>query len=531
MLLLGPDGDIEIRLTAPAALHAPWEALDDGFQSWSLPASIPIEILGETARRVGTPCVALVQLGMTGNRDVVVDLEACGALAVDSPQAHADEVIAALAAGLATSPYAEIAHVITVALDQAAVFGHRNAHHAASPAAALELAMSLVGTAAIADRSTFSLRSLRTGGEMWEPAIVLVAGEPTRDAAAMFDRLPGAGHGIGVVAAVRSDKCLDVPARLVGRPHGWTFAAFGTSIDLTPVGVATDELAALAEMLDDAAAPLTFDEPLTWAPDVSDSAAVVETFEPMGHQIIVRLMGGVDVVSVDGQAGGFERSKTVELIAWLATHRHASTRSAARTALWDLDVRDATFANVVSEARRGLGRLVPPLQDEEWLARTLTDQLPLHRGVVTDADLIEERLAAARVQAPAQAVATLRPAAELIRDMPFAGTGYLWPDAEGITSNLVLLATGVAAELAGHALSLGDIDLVFWATGQGLKVLAGHEELIGLRMRAHARAGDLAGVRQEWESYERVIVADAWSDGEPAPKLLALRRELLTSPT
>jgi hypothetical protein len=155
----------------------------------------------------------------------------------------------------------------------------------------------------------------------------------------------------------------------------------------------------------------------------------------------------------------------------------------------------------------------------------------LHEDVVTDAELMEERLQAARLQPPAHAVETLRPAAELIRDMPFAGTSYLWPDAEGITSNLVLLATGIAAELAGHALSLGDIDLVFWATGQGLKVLAGHEELIGLRMRAHARAGDLAGVRQEWESYERVIVADAWSDGEPAPKLLALRRELLTSPT
>jgi hypothetical protein len=72
---------------------------------------------------------------------------------------------------------------------------------------------------------------------------------------------------------------------------------------------------------------------------------------------------------------------------------------------------------------------------------------------------------------------------------------------------------------------------VFWATGKGLRVLPGHEELIALRMRAHARAGDLAGVRQEWESYERVLVADAWSDGEPAPKLLALRRELLSPST
>jgi hypothetical protein len=61
-----------------------------------------------------------------------------------------------------------------------------------------------------------------------------------------------------------------------------------------------------------------------------------------------------------------------------------------------------------------------------------------------------------------------------------------------------------------------------------LKVLAGHEELIALRMRAHAAHGDLAGVRQEWESYERALIADPWSAAEPAPKLVALRRELLS---
>ena len=48
-------------------------------------------------------------------------------------------------------------------------------------------------------------------------------------------------------------------------------------------------------------------------------------------------------------------------------------------------------------------------------------------------------------------------------------------------------------------------------------------------MRAHARAGDLSGVRLEWESYERVLDADPWSDGEPAPKLVLLRRQLLSS--
>jgi two-component SAPR family response regulator len=269
------------------------------------------------------------------------------------------------------------------------------------------------------------------------------------------------------------------------------------------------------------------------APSATDDDAEAEAsgFEPRPHEIVVGLIGGVEVHARSGEAGMFERSKTVELIAWLTTHRDRATRSGARTALWDLDVRDATFANVVSEARRALARLVPPPDGEEWVGRTLTEQLPIHDLVVTDAELVEDRLAHARVQPPGQAIETLRPAVELVRDMPFAGTGYLWPDAEGITSNLVLLAITATAEFAGHALSLGDTDAVFWATGKGLRVLPGHEELIALRMRAHARAGDLAGVRQEWESYERVLVADAWSDGEPAPKLLALRRELLSPST
>ena len=225
----------------------------------------------------------------------------------------------------------------------------------------------------------------------------------------------------------------------------------------------------------------------------------------------------------------FERSKTLELIAWLTMHRDRSTRTGARTALWELDVRDATFANVVSEARRAMARHVEPPAGEEWLGRTLTEVLPLHGGVVADVDLVRARLDHARLQPPELAIETLRPAVDLIRDMPFAGTGYLWPDAEGITSNLVLLATSAATELAGHYLSMGDVDGVFRATGQGLKVLPGHEELIALRMRAHARAGDLSGVRLEWESYERVLNADPWSDGEPAPKLVVLRRELLSS--
>jgi hypothetical protein len=345
------------------------------------------------------------------------------------------------------------------------------------------------------------------------------------DLSTVLSTFPAGGHGVAIVATTGPEADIDAGGRIRAGVDEWTLDAFGLSFALDPIGMSLNDLAAVTDLLVDAGEPV-----VDVVPSDAGETPAGEPFIEREHSIVVRLMGGVDVVDVSGAPGKFERSKTVELIAWLATHREKSTRTAARTALWELDVRDATFANVVSEARRALGRLVVPTDDEEWLERTLTEQLPLHESVVTDADLVEDRLNAARLQPPAQAIVTLGPAAEMIRDMPFAGTSYLWPDAEGITSNLVLLATGVATELAGHALSLGDIDLVFWATGRGLTVLPGHEELIGLRMRAHARAGDLAGVRQEWESYERVIVADAWSDGEPAPKLLALRRELLSAP-
>jgi hypothetical protein len=527
------DGDVTLRLTGAADLPAPWTGA--GAQ-WCLGAEVPVEILRHDARRVGQPCIALVQLGTTdGGTEILIDLEACSVLAVDADARQALDVVTALVAGLASSMYAETAHVIAVAIPPAALLGHRNGNVAATVDDALHQAAMIVGTTAQQERPTFELRSLRTGGEAWEPAVVL-AGSPLVDQC-----VPQPGPGVALVVPVSRQGGLDAPVRLVGSDVGWELRGFGTAVTLTPLGLSTADLTLIESLLEEADRPLVLadsgesdrgdmvdDEIDDDDDDDDDEVGDDDDEDAEAHAIVVGLLGGVEVRDTTGQPARFERSKTVELIAWLATHRDRSTRTGARTALWELDVRDATFANVVSEARRGLARLVPPPDGEEWVGRTLSEQLPLHARVVTDAELVRTRLDRARLQPPDQALRTLRPAVELIRDMPFAGTSYLWPDAEGITSNLVLLAMSAATEFAGHALSVGDIDGVFWATGRGLQVLPAHEELIGLRMRAHARAGDLAGVRQEWEAYERVLVADTWSDGEPAPKLLALRHELLS---
>jgi nucleoid-associated protein YgaU/two-component SAPR family response regulator len=518
----GADGDVELTLTASAALPAPWTG--DG-PCWRLPGAVPIELVAEPARSVGAPCVALAQVGVDGEgRDVLVDLEAAGLLAVAAPAESADAVVRGIAAGLAGSLFAEVANLIGVGIDEAAFLEHRHAHLAAHVDEAFELAATLLGTTGSARQPTFALRARHTGGEAWEPAVVLagsaVAGEVTVDLARTAARRQG---GLAMVVA---GEPPGAPCIIRAGDRGWVLEPFG--IGIVPVGLSGADVAAIHDVLEHADAALVGEEPLDTSIDEITWSAAGEFDEPE-WTLLVRLLGPPEVVDRDGRPVRFERSKTLELIAWLALHREHSTRAGARTALWELDVRDATFANVVSEGRRAMARLVAPPDGEEWLGRTLTEVLPLHAAVIADVDLVRARLDHARLQPPELAIRTLRPAVELIRDLPFAGTGYLWPDAEGITSNLVVLATGAATELAGHCLSMGDVDGVFWATGQGLKVLPGHEELIALRMRAHARAGDLSGVRLEWETYERVLNADPWSDGEPAPKLVLLRRELLAS--
>jgi two-component SAPR family response regulator len=249
-------------------------------------------------------------------------------------------------------------------------------------------------------------------------------------------------------------------------------------------------------------------------------------FEEPAWALLVRVLGPVDVIDVTGRAVSFERAKALELAVWLAEHRHRPTRASARADLWESDVRDATFANVVSDARRAMARLVEPPADEEWIGRTYGEDLPLHPSVRTDAELLEARLDHARRQPDDHAVDTLRDGLVLVRGLPFAGTSFLWPDCQALPSHHTVLVVNAAVEMATRCLTLGDVDGVFWATSQGMRALPAHDELVALRMRAHAARGDLAGVRQEYASYERVIMSDPWG-GEPSTKVVELRRDLV----
>ena len=516
--VLGDLGDVCLFIRGSATpSDAIWQ-LDLHANTWRLSADIPLQSLATRARLCAQPCPALVHLGgVAQGGELFVDLEAVGVLSVISP--HSTEILRHAAASLAVSPFLETVRMFTVGIDSATL-DNEGVEQVDSLDAALDAAAMALGSTMAASRttSTFGLRVTGVGGEAWEPAIVIAAGPHDAGELAHLASVSSPGRGLAAMVDVAVDGA---PWQL--RAEGDVHVVEPIGLRVAPVGCNAADVAAVADLLH-AAAVVPQTTPVL-VPSASSHASA-RFIEP-GWTVIVRVLGHVDVTSRHDVAAEFERSKALELVVWLSQHRRRPTRNSARTALWDLDVRDATFANVVSDARRALARAVAPPEGEEWVARTLTEDLPLHVGVVTDAELLAARVEHARGLPALDAIEILRPGLELVSGMPFAGTGYLWPDAEGITSSLVLLATGAAIELANHYLSLGDVEGVFWATGQGLKVLAGHEELIALRMRSQARNGDLAGVRHEWESYERALVADPWAAAEPSPKLVALRRELL----
>ena len=335
---IGVDGVVELTLTGEATLPPPWEGTGG---RWALPGSTPVELLADAARSVGAPCVALAQLGVDNEgREVLADLEALGLLSIAAPDDVADAVVRGIAATLGTTIFAEVANFVGVGLDTEAFLGHRHAHQADAVDAALELATTLVGTTVSAKHSTFVLRARHTSGEAWEPAIVLTG-------STVLDQVTPAvvrdvTRPCGGLAMVSAGDAPDAPWCLRADGGRWTLQPLGLS--LTPVGLTTRELHELRDVLRRADEPLVDQE--ATAPydaaiaELADDAAATSTagngdrcaasagpYEDRSWSLLVRLLGAVEVVDRHQQAVHFERSKTLELIAWLTMHRDRSTRS------------------------------------------------------------------------------------------------------------------------------------------------------------------------------------------------------------
>jgi hypothetical protein len=501
------DDVLEVVLDRVAGLVAPW-APGRGDRTWELPAAVALTDLTDDARAVAPPCPALVGVGRDGDgHEVYVDLEAVTSVRVE---ADASRLVAAT---LAVTPLADSLRLLVVGDDLPLPSGRHQVRHVPDVGAALAEADALTSAVAQAGApSTFRLRSV-AGHESWEPVIIVLAAPVTDEEAAELRSLAAGRRGVVVVGVDLPDADLD----LTPGGDGWVRVA---DWSVWPHGIDRPVAEAILAAVD---APLVVED-VPSEESVADDAPAVDARRPW--TLMVRVLGPVDVVDAQGRQAEFERAKALELVTWLAQHPQSATRAGARAALWAIDVANASFSNVVSEARRALARLASPPDGGDWVARTYAERLPLHPEVVLDADLVRRHLDQARRLPDPDAIEELRRALELVRGAPYAGRSYLWPDAEALPSTLTLLVTTVAAELGRRLLHAGDLDGVFAATAVGLDVLPGHEELIALRLRAHAQRGDRSALHREYMSYEHAVLADPW-DGEPSPTLVALRRELL----
>ena len=241
-------------------------------------------------------------------------------------------------------------------------------------------------------------------------------------------------------------------------------------------------------------------------------------------QICVRIMGPVEIATRSWETLRFERSKSAELLTWLVMHRERPTRIAARTALWEVSIEDSTFNNVVSGVRRAINQ-----NGQNLLGKESNDVFRIGSEVITDVEILQTAIENAEMKGGDQDFLALREALELVRDLPFAGENFVWADTEGITSNVVLTIITGALLLSDFYMSQQDLSGVFWATGQGLKALRGHEALIALRMKAHAQERNVSGINSEWFAYERLRLAEDQFLDRENNEIAKLRDSLLTT--
>ena len=192
---------------------------------------------------------------------------------------------------------------------------------------------------------------------------------------------------------------------------------------------------------------------------------------------MVRILGSVEVLVNGSTEVRFQKAKSLELLCWLCFHRDRPTVSGARTALWEVDVEDATFHNVLSELRRGL----MSCGFREAVRRETKHRLTLDGRVTTDVDVLRHSLIVADESPSPAAIAELVDVLLFVRGLPFSGRSYAWADAEGITSTVVWLVTR-AIELAVEvAKSHGDAATVLDATAAGLRMLPNDEYFLELQ--------------------------------------------------
>ena len=487
------DDLLTLTWTAPRpTVVEPWRLAGADGLVWELPRSSDEPDVHDG---VVPPCPGLVTVGRgTGaGAQVLVDLEAAAYVSVVGPPARTADFGRAIALELAVTDFADLLDIRLVGLPDTGFEHLHRVHAVSSLTQALAWARPLrVSTdELLADNGVDSLFELRARqgatAVTHEPLVLLVAPGAT-DAAGLAELRELCAPGRGVVAVVLGPTPADVTITLHDDGRADVRLADTDVAAVVAVALPTDTLEHVADLLDHPAAADEHLLPIT-LPTRRD-----EPFHEPAFAVEVRLLGPVAVGAAGGPDWPDLQPKTLELIAWLATHPGVHSAERLRAELWS--VRDAaarTMNSHASLARQALGAdadgalLFPPIND---------DRYRVTGGVVTDLVRLEHHLTWAATAADAAAIAVLHVGLTLVRGRPFtARTGFDWAAADQLVFQAEQLVVDAAHRLGELSLAANDPNGAVWATAAGLRGRPGDEALYQLRMRAFAAMGNRASLR------------------------------------
>lgn len=537
---LSPESGIEVLWDTPnPKAPAPWIVADEGW-AWRLTydpdAEAPVDELSAAIP-------ALVTIGHREGRQLMIDLEAFGTVAVSGDRDRVENFLRSVALELSTGDDLADSYVVTVELDGVTTSDRLTS---SDPATANDRASSVFHSvrAALdnaASPTTFAYRCGADGAHLETTAVIVAANEES-DAFPLPEAPARSGVAIVVAgenpsAAAHIDIATDGTARL--EPLGVSFVAAGVSnatasaLETLPADPPGDDEAVAPSTnghrtdqlrMDRLAAPnLNGDAPALFElpdDDTEQEVAGAPTRSPLDASLVVKVLGTPRIPDRPDI-----KRRELRLAVYLACRGGRVNASAVQDALWNGQaVQGKTVWNLVGRTRTALGRL----PDGSWVLEP-SDRNRRMKGlspaVTTDLAILRYLSEQAQTVSSSEAIGVLRQALALIEGPPFDAEGYDWAHhgtqdvAEA--SRLIEQAT---EQLVNLALDVDDIDLAREALAQGLRGLPGDEVLYRLRMKVEHHAGNLTGVSAAFDELVRHL---ADFDTDPSPSTLDLRRELL----
>jgi Bacterial transcriptional activator domain len=502
------DGGIELAL-APAEPRAPapWTAAADG-AIWRLPASAAADLDERALRDVLAPYPGLVSLGRDHSGWVLVDLEAAyGVVSVLGPPERCQEVLAAMAAELATNRWSDHMGVTLVGFgeDLALLAPERVRAVATLEEVLPELEARAEETrqalAAAGVDSVLTGRCRGIAGEAWMPHFVLVARQPAAADRERLLRLSGVWQRTPTGYLVAGDLPGAAWTLHVDDDGRASLPLLGLEVDAQRLPAA--QYRAVVELF--RAATDLAAEPRPRPPG-SPGAALGAADLERPAAVEVRLLGPVEVRAPGALEEGRAEACT-EALVYLATHPDGVHPTVLGGAVWPRGVSAAVRDATVARLRDWLGR---DAAGRPNLVTGSDGRLRLGPEVRSDWAVFQALLRLAEAD-PAGEPDRLQQALSLVRGPLLAGRRprrYAWLAREDLEHEVPARIADAAHRLVELRLAGSDARGAAAAARAGLRGAPDEEGLWRDLLRATHATGDTARLRAVVGELEERVAAD-----------------------